>query len=269
METLNKSTYPETRHCLKEGVEAHLADLQMSNLHLHGFYTTSETNFALYYETYGTGPTKVLLLPGWGGHMGDYRHLLISLLENKDFEICIFDHRGIGFSESPRRSSSIQLYATDALGLLDHLGWDRVCLYGESMGGMVALQMYVNEPQRIESAVFAATTRGPYFPTLTATATFLRAAPAKNRTEQLLLTRPILFSKAYLSSQIDDEGMTGKEYLDQSISYLPFSDGKIKTTAVIGQSVACLQHLIPAARLQAAKAVSPHVLVIHGTEDKV
>ncbi|KAK2959549.1 putative alpha/beta hydrolase [Blattamonas nauphoetae] len=262
-----KSTNPLVRRSLKLGAEARLADLQQSHLHLHGFYTTSEENFALYYETYGTGPTKILLVPGWGGHMDDYRHLLISLLDNDDFEICIFDHRGIGFSESSARFFSIQLFATDALGLLDHLGWDRVCLYGESMGGMVALQMYENEPQRFESAVFAATTRGPYFPTPAAAVTMLQSAPAKNRTEQLLLTRPILFSKAYLESQINDEGMTGKEFLDQSLCYLPFSDGEMRTTTVIGQSVACLQHLIPIFPLQAAKAISPHVMVIHGTAD--
>ncbi|KAK2958151.1 putative alpha/beta hydrolase [Blattamonas nauphoetae] len=199
------SANPLVRHSLKKGAEARLADLQQSHLHLHGYYTTTEEKFAIYYETYGTGPTKVLLVPGWGGHMDDYRHLLISLLDNDDFEICIFDHRGIGFSESSARFLSIQLYATDALGLLDHLGWDRVCLYGESMGGMVALQMYENEPQRFESAVFATTTRGPYFPTLRAWATLMRAVPARNRTEQLLLTRPILFSKAYLTSPMDEE----------------------------------------------------------------
>ncbi|KAK2959520.1 putative Alpha/Beta hydrolase protein [Blattamonas nauphoetae] len=261
------SANPLVRHSLKKGAEALLTNLQLFYLNSHGYFTTTEENFAIYYETYGAGPTKVLIVPGWGGHMDDHRHLLISLLENEAFEICIFDHRGIGFSESPVRFLSIQLFATDALGLLDHLGWDRVCLYGESMGGMVALQMYENEPKRIESAVFVATTCGPYFPTLSTVKTILQSAPARNRTEQLLLTRPILFSNAFLSSQVDDEGMTGKDFLDQSLSYLPFSDEKMRAVMSLGQGVACFRHRISALALQAAKAISPHVMVIHGTAD--
>ncbi len=51
-------------------------------------------------------------------------------------------------------------YAADALGLLDHVGWDRVPVIGISFGGMVAQELAVTAPERVERMVLACTSPG-------------------------------------------------------------------------------------------------------------
>jgi 3-oxoadipate enol-lactonase len=51
-------------------------------------------------------------------------------------------------------------YADDAAGLLDALGWDRVPVVGVSFGGMVAQQLAVRHPDRVDRLVLLCTSPG-------------------------------------------------------------------------------------------------------------
>jgi pimeloyl-ACP methyl ester carboxylesterase len=51
-------------------------------------------------------------------------------------------------------------YAADALALLDHLGLDRVRVIGTSFGGMVAQELAVTHPARVERMALLCTSAG-------------------------------------------------------------------------------------------------------------
>ena len=51
-------------------------------------------------------------------------------------------------------------YAADALALLDHVGWDRARVVGVSFGGMVAQELAVTAPERVERLALLCTSPG-------------------------------------------------------------------------------------------------------------
>lgn len=68
-----------------------------------------------------------------------------------------YDARGHGASSAPPGPYAIGQMGHDVLGLLDHLGIERVRFCGLSMGGMVGMWLGWNAPSRIERLVLSNT----------------------------------------------------------------------------------------------------------------
>lgn len=77
-----------------------------------------------------------------------------------DFDLLAFDQRGLGQTDRPERAYTMADYAADALALMDHVGWERCRVYGVSFGGMVAQEIAVTAPERVERLVLACTSSG-------------------------------------------------------------------------------------------------------------
>lgn len=88
---------------------------------------------------------------GWGPAQG----LLAGGLR-----VLTFDNRGVGESDRPPGPYSIALMAADALAVLDDAGVGRAHLVGTSLGGMVAQELALSSPERVETLVLASTTPG-------------------------------------------------------------------------------------------------------------
>ena len=75
----------------------------------------------MYYETHGEG-MPVLVQGGWGSFChGSHHHLPRGLTENH--QAIIIDYRGLCESgDDTSIEPSIEMYADDAIGLLEHLG---------------------------------------------------------------------------------------------------------------------------------------------------
>lgn len=68
-----------------------------------------------------------------------------------------YDSRGHGASEVPTEAYTIEQLGRDLLGLLDALQIERAHICGLSLGGMVALWLAANAPERVDRAVLADT----------------------------------------------------------------------------------------------------------------
>ena len=100
----------------------------------------------LAYERHGSGAPLVLL----HGFPLDH-HLwddVLPLLEDS-FDLIIPDLRGFGESEAIDTPYTMEDYASDIAGLLDHLRIQKAAFAGHSMGGYVALAFAMAYPERV------------------------------------------------------------------------------------------------------------------------
>ena len=111
----------------------------------------------LYYERAGHGP-PVLLLNGSGSTLADAAPLVEVLARH--LEVAAHDQRGLGRSAIPREPFTMADYAGDALGLLDVLEWPACRVVGVSFGGMVAQELAVAAPARVERLALLCTSPG-------------------------------------------------------------------------------------------------------------
>jgi len=111
----------------------------------------------LFYERWGAGP-PLLFLNGSGSSIAT-SELLIKAFTN-DFEVLVHDQRGLGESEIPPGPYSMADYAADAAALLDEIGWERARVIGVSFGGMVAQELAVTWPERVERLALLCTSPG-------------------------------------------------------------------------------------------------------------
>jgi len=133
----------------------------------------------LCYQTFGGySDEPLLLVMGLGGPMTWWHQDFCELLASKGFFVIRYDNRDTGRSTRIRaRVSRAQLFAaflgrrtgapysmsdmaSDALGLLDHLGLDRAHVVGVSMGGMIAQTLAIEHPERVSSLTSIMATTG-------------------------------------------------------------------------------------------------------------
>ncbi|MGH9944455.1 MAG: alpha/beta fold hydrolase [Pyrinomonadaceae bacterium] len=78
------------------------------------------------------------------------------------YQVVTLDLRGFGRSVAPNEQASIELYASDVLGLMDFLGIQRAVIGGHSMGGITKLEMYRRAPERFIGMILNDTTAAPH-----------------------------------------------------------------------------------------------------------
>lgn len=117
----------------------------------------------------GASDKRLLLISGLSSPMvawelGFIERLLKSEAEGSDgaggYEIVRFDNRDVG-----RSSRCVELYdladmAADAVTVLDDVGWSSAKVCGHSMGGMIAQQIAIDSPERVQAMVSLMSTTG-------------------------------------------------------------------------------------------------------------
>ncbi|MBI1181374.1 MAG: alpha/beta fold hydrolase [Alphaproteobacteria bacterium] len=112
----------------------------------------------LYYEQAGEGP-RLLFVNGTGGDLRNPLGPMSSPLVGH-FTVLCHDQRGLGRSDKPDVPYTMADYADDAARLLDAVAWDRCHVLGYSFGGMVAQELAIRHPDRIDRLVLCVTSPG-------------------------------------------------------------------------------------------------------------
>lgn len=113
----------------------------------------------LYYEEHGSGEPLLLI-------MGFTAHSMLWMLQTpvlaQQFRVIVFDNRGVGRSDVPPGPYTIRQMADDAAGLLDELGVEQARVIGWSMGGMIAQELALAHPQKVDRLVLLASLARAY-----------------------------------------------------------------------------------------------------------
>lgn len=118
----------------------------------------SVNGLRLWCERAGEGE-PLLLISGTGGDLRRKPSVIDGPLA-RHFDVVAYDQRGLGQSDKPDGPYSMADYAADAIGVMDALGWARARVVGISFGGMVAQELAVTWPERVERLVLCCTSPG-------------------------------------------------------------------------------------------------------------
>lgn len=118
---------------------------------------TEAPGFRMYYEEHGSG-FPLLLVNGLGSDHLEWLHQMPVFAPR--FRVVIFDNRGTGKSAVPPGPYSTARMADDAAALLAMLRIDRAHVLGVSLGGMIAQEVALRHPDRVDGLVLGCTGPG-------------------------------------------------------------------------------------------------------------
>ncbi|HEX8159420.1 MAG TPA: alpha/beta hydrolase [Solirubrobacteraceae bacterium] len=209
----------------------------------------------LHYERRGDG-TPLLLIQGMGANSRHWGEPFLCELV-RDFDLILYDHRGVGRSGPLPADASTADLAADALLLLDELEIARAHVFGISMGGMVAQELALSAPARVATLTLGGTTAGgtQSRPTSQEVVSALTAAVLSGDRERILRT--------------GFEFVVSRAYAGSAANYSAFAAAAAKYPATVpvlmSQQKAVLEH-DTYGRL---RGLSVPTLVIHGSRDQM
>ncbi len=152
-----------------------------------------------------TGP-KVILIMGFGMRGSAWKPQIDGL--GSSCQLVSFDNRGVGESDAIDEDMSMLDIAKDASRVLDAIDWHSdVHVVGVSMGGMVAQELLLYQPERFASLSLIATHAGgktSWLPPAKGIVRFLATQFSSDKNRPKTLAR-LLYPKPFLSSCNQDD----------------------------------------------------------------
>lgn len=110
----------------------------------------------VHYKTYGSGPTTLILLHGFGSSLFSWREVAEAL--GQEFRVIAFDRPAFGLTERPLEWSGENPYSPEfqtklVIGLMDALEVQQAALVGNSAGGAIAMLTALRYPERIQALI--------------------------------------------------------------------------------------------------------------------
>ena len=110
----------------------------------------------VYYEVYGEGTPIVLLHGAFMTIAGNWAELIPEL--SKTRKVIAIEFQGHGHTPFSNRKLSDTTFASDVLGVMDYLKIDSADVLGYSMGGSVAYEFAIQNPERLRKLVIISST---------------------------------------------------------------------------------------------------------------
>jgi pimeloyl-ACP methyl ester carboxylesterase len=124
----------------------------------------------------------LVLIQGMGLDRLGWEPVLRKL--RRRFRLVLVDNRGMGHSDRSAGSFAVADMAGDIVAVLDAAGIGRAHVLGASLGGMVAQEVAISHPERVDGLVLACTTPGwPFAYPMPAASLRLIAATARMTAE--------------------------------------------------------------------------------------
>jgi len=204
----------------------------------------------IYYRVEGQGE-PLIMIAGYSMSENNWKYQSNAFRNN--FQVIIFDNRGVGKSDKPQGPYTTQIMAEDVIGLMDHLNIKKAYILGISMGGMIAQEIALNHPERLIKLILGCTYACCYRPSSGMTPDMQEAVklPIRQTTSRLM---DLALNKFLLR-----------------ISVLPLMKircrfmGVLEARGLEGQRAACLGHNT----LDRLSWINVPTLVIVGTKDRV
>lgn len=115
-------------------------------------------NHPLYFERHGSG-APLLFIGGTGGDLRRPETRFWGPLA-RHFDLLAFDQRGMGQSWKGDGPFTMADYADDAARLIAAQDWERAHVIGVSFGGMVAQELALRHPERVNRLILCCTASG-------------------------------------------------------------------------------------------------------------
>ncbi len=107
---------------------------------------TDNRGVKVYYDSYGEGVPIVFLHP-WTTNGGIWYFQAFPFARTN--QVIVIDHRGHGRSDKPKSGYSIEEHTADVLAVLDAAKVRRAVFVGNSIGGMMVMQLNLDHPDRV------------------------------------------------------------------------------------------------------------------------
>ena len=105
----------------------------------------------LHYDVAGEGE-PLLILPGLAMDIGPWRPLASMLV---GFKIVLIDNRDAGGSSTTAQQYALSDMSADVRAVLDDLGLEQVNILGHSLGGQIAQEFALRDPNRVRKLILA------------------------------------------------------------------------------------------------------------------
>ena len=217
--------------------------------------TATINGHELHHLQRGEGEPLLLIMGMSGTHLS-WGEPFLELLE-RDFQITVYDHRGVGRSSRAEAGYTISDLADDAAGLLDHLGLESAHVLGISMGGMVAQELAIRHPERVRTLALGCTYSGGEGSALSPPEVFQRLSEGWQSGDRERALR------------VGWEVNVSRSFAENDGAYAAFKKAALElpvpVPVIMGQVQAIGQH-DTAARLG---EIAVPTLVVHGTDDEM
>lgn len=240
-------------------------------------YAPLSSGVTICYRDVGdTTDPAILLIAGMGEGLTYWTDPFIRALAAEDFRVIAMDNRDVGQSTfvatpAPRlwrqvarrpRSDAYSLadMAADGVGVLDHLGIERVHLVGRSMGGMIAQTIAATTPGRVLSltSIYSTTGASGVGGPALSTMRLLAAPPPRNRTDAVRAHLRLTAHAAGTAYPIDDTA-------EADIAAHGWDRSAGDTAAGTARHIQAIQH--SGDRTAQLAGVTAPTLVINGDRD--
>ena len=203
------------------------------------------------------GGLPLVFLNYFSGNLDDWDPLVTDGFA-ADRDVILFDNAGVASSggETPRTVSEM---TRDAVAFFDALGLKKVNAVGFSLGGMIAQQLALDHPDRVNRIILLGT--GP------------RGGEGMTFTELSAEERadPVRFLLAAFFSPTDASQAAGRAYLDRLAARTQDRDRPLSTRTADAQLHAIREWgAVPSSdRYAALQRIKHPTLVVHGARDIV